>query len=591
MRTRVKRAAVPPRSRAHTEDDDHEFPNTVVVAVARGANALELNAADPRLKTLAAQRVITDTTVPTPAAPPMPGTSVDPTAVTPPTRHEVKAGDGPTVEIGELQQRLSATGNPVSVTGMFDAATTAAVTAFQNAHTPPSVATGVADIATWAQLDALAPTLGRNEFNVVDVAGGGNQAGTTLGTVSHPTIKLAAQGAGVSELQQRLNQSPTVADKPAVTGVFDAATDTAVRQFQGTNPPLAQDGVVGPKTWARIDAVCVGSVDQGREATTQSERVEGQEFIVNGNYAWRIDDAAKQVTVTVNLQFTENPTHPMVAQWVGDIKQQWNAFLMADKSDPTRAYKLEFDPNVGGTPPDATVAVDTTPFNPANPGATRSNAGRFFTVDTRRSLAPHEFGHLIGLADEYNNPEEQYHATTGEQVHVGDVSNAFTDAAGAEQNRATPESIAHDMGTVLRSSPSATRPQRLKAIKVANGLAEGGFSRRVAAAYKEEFAGKMKKGTLLKVSAGFTRQYKIDPTADIADDITARLPGSTSEQVEVTEVFLNTNNSLMGDMTTVDSTTGAPVDEHDHPVLPRHVRHFAQILAKNRTGDWELRFR
>ncbi len=87
----------------------------------------------------------------------MPGTStVDPT-VTPATRHQVQVGDGPTPEIGELQQRLTAVGNRVSVTGIFDAATASAVTAFQTAH-PPWTATGVADLPTWARLDGSSTT-------------------------------------------------------------------------------------------------------------------------------------------------------------------------------------------------------------------------------------------------------------------------------------------------------------------------------------------------------------------------------------------------------------------------------------------------
>ncbi len=377
-------------------------------------------------------------------------------------------GDGPTPEIGQLQQRLTAVGNPVSVTGMFDAATASAVTAFQTAH-PPLPATGVADLATWARLDALAPTLDRNRFHIVEVPSGANQAGSPLGTITHPTVRLNDTGPAVLELQQRLRQTPLVTTPPAVTGTLRRRHPHRRHRVPAGDAGRRRRRGGGAAHLAKVDALCHGPIDQGAERTTQRERVEGSEYIIEGRYAWRIDDAAKQLRVTVNIQFTENPTHAAVALWVNDMKRDWSTFLIADRADPSRRYDLVFDPVPGGSPPDASVAVDTTPdaAPPAPPN--RSNAGRFYTSDTRRNMASHEFGHLIGLPDEYNNPEEQYFANTGEQVHVGDVSNTFdqtqADGTVVTQNRATPESIAHDMGTVLRSAPAATRPQRLDVIR------------------------------------------------------------------------------------------------------------------------------
>jgi len=59
----------------------------------------------------------------------------------------------------------------------------------------------------------------------------------------------------------------------------------------------------------------------------------------------------------------------------------------------------------------------------------------------------------------------------------------------------------------------------------------------------------------------------------------------------VTEVFLYSNDTIMGDMSSVDQATGNPVGAHSHPVEPRHVLHFQHLLAANRPGDWELRER
>src|SRR5262249_43983376 len=74
----------------------------------------------------------------------------------------------PTVGVGgllrgaavkELQQKLNTAGAapPLRVDGSFGPLTTAALRAFQTGRVPPLVATGIADAATWAAVDAAAP--------------------------------------------------------------------------------------------------------------------------------------------------------------------------------------------------------------------------------------------------------------------------------------------------------------------------------------------------------------------------------------------------------------------------------------------------
>lgn len=590
----AKHLPAPSSRDGHTVDGlQRAAGNRAVSALAGGLDSLAFTvdsqlATDPRLASAAALLIQrqTTTTDPGTAAPAMPGTSVDPEHLTPPPRSLVQLGDGPTTQIGELQQRLNAVGaaaHRLLVTGVFDEATRLATQAFQAAHALPP--TGIADIPTWTLLDTLAPTLRRNQ-PVVDQPGGANQAGAPLGTISHPTVRLGNTGPAVQELQQRLGQTSMVTSPPAVTGVFDQPTRVAVIEFQRADPPLEADGVVGQKTWAKVDQFCSGPIDQGAVRSTQRERVEGSEFVIEGRYAWRILDADRKLKVTVNMRFTHHPSHPKIASWMADITKMWNnKFVMADRADPSRAYDLEFEPVANGSPPDATIKVTV--------GNGRSNAGEFFTGDNDHRMAPHEFGHLLGLADEYNNPEEQYLANTGEQQHVGDVAEQWTqtaaDGSTVVHQRETPENIASQLGAVLRSFPVSTRPQRLAAIKRANGMRQGGFSRRVARAYRETFAGDMKKMRWLENP--WRRIVPLDPTADIADDIAARLPGTTDEQTEVTEVFLNTNTSLMGDMTSASAATAEPANSHQHPIEPRHVRHFFDLLAANRPGDWELRYK
>ncbi len=68
--------------------------------------------------------------------------------------------------------------------------------------------------------------------------------------VPMPTLRRGDRGEPVRALQQALNDvhdAGLVAD-----GIFGAATDLEVRQFQAANNLLA-DGIVGPKTWAKLE--------------------------------------------------------------------------------------------------------------------------------------------------------------------------------------------------------------------------------------------------------------------------------------------------------------------------------------------------
>ncbi|HEX3152411.1 MAG TPA: cellulase family glycosylhydrolase [Gemmataceae bacterium] len=66
------------------------------------------------------------------------------------------------------------------------------------------------------------------------------------------TVRLLANGDDIKFLQQRLNERPPSA-LPAlpINGIFDAATDARVREYQ-TDNALFTDGIVGPITWSSL---------------------------------------------------------------------------------------------------------------------------------------------------------------------------------------------------------------------------------------------------------------------------------------------------------------------------------------------------
>ena len=132
-----------------------------------------------------------------------------------------------------LQQRLKAAGfNPGTIDGQFGPKTLAAVKAFQRAR--GLVQDGIVGPKTWAQLNA-----------------GGGSSG------SGPVLKQGAKGQPVAQLQARLNQLGFNAG--AADGQFGPKTLAAVKAFQKSRG-LAQDGIVGPKTWAKLGIHASGSV-------------------------------------------------------------------------------------------------------------------------------------------------------------------------------------------------------------------------------------------------------------------------------------------------------------------------------------------
>lgn len=64
-------------------------------------------------------------------------------------------------------------------------------------------------------------------------------------------LRLGSRGEDVRHVQQLLQLGGH--DPGPIDGIFGRRTDAAVRSFQGAND-LVQDGIVGPKTWAKLTA-------------------------------------------------------------------------------------------------------------------------------------------------------------------------------------------------------------------------------------------------------------------------------------------------------------------------------------------------
>jgi len=127
--------------------------------------------------------------------------------------------------VRQLQSALRGLGyDPGAVDGQLGSRTEAAVKAFQRAQ--GIGVDGVVGDITWLNIDEA--------------------------DNSNPTIRRGSTGNPVRRAQKRLTLGGY--DTNGVDGIFGAGTEAAVRRFQGDRG-LAVDGVVGPQTWAEIDAL------------------------------------------------------------------------------------------------------------------------------------------------------------------------------------------------------------------------------------------------------------------------------------------------------------------------------------------------
>jgi peptidoglycan hydrolase-like protein with peptidoglycan-binding domain len=127
--------------------------------------------------------------------------------------------------VKDLQDALKALGQqPGAIDGVFGKKTEDAVKAFQTLHGID--VDGVAGPITWLNIDEADQT--------------------------EPLLKKGSKGLPVRRLQKRMQLFGfAITD---VNGHFDAKTETAVKTLQ-EQASLVVDGIVGPKTWAVVDAL------------------------------------------------------------------------------------------------------------------------------------------------------------------------------------------------------------------------------------------------------------------------------------------------------------------------------------------------
>jgi peptidoglycan hydrolase-like protein with peptidoglycan-binding domain len=459
--------------------------------------------------------------------------------------------------VGVAQQKLNVLGArpELRIDGEFGPATQAAVNRFQRSR---GLSGGVLDTSTWSALDSsvsggdVAPD--GSLTPVRGTAPGDSSSPALPDTDVHPVLRLGATGPAVAELREKLGLAVTPGLAGADAAVFDAATDAAVRAFQRAHPPLGVDGIAGRRTWARLDAVAPGAgAGQVSRFGVQHARGGNQGGPIEADWALEPDRTAPtRLHVRVRYNFTNNPARSVnqpaeVARIFAGIRSIWNQFKATEVPLPGAAPRpdvlIDFQPEEG-TPTRHNVVLTA--------GVGPTNASEYFIEPTSDivGIAAHEFGHHIGLQDEYQQSAADHLRQTGEAAPVGEVT-----------GDAPARDIALELGRAVRTLPRANRGALALGVVRSHSLVQGAFAQQVALRYRQIWG--------------------IDVVADCNERIDQRPDeGSLTEQRQTTHPFLYNADNLMGGA----ESQGSP---HEHDVSPRHVREYVGIVERAVGGVWE----
>jgi hypothetical protein len=206
-------------------------------------------------------------------------------------------------------------------------------------------------------------------------------------------------------------------------------------------------------------------------------------------------------------------------------------------------------------------------------GTNRADAGNWYLGDLRAGQTiPHEYGHLIGLSDEYQLHPGDYRTATGQEPEVGDA----TGPAGV-----TAAQMALNIQTQMMTLSAAN----VASVSTALGLKMGAYAQQVLAAYAAlpsvtlpAIATVAPSGTF----AGDPGRPAMATTGQLVEDLDVGIrDDAAGNRYDVIQALTYSTGSLMGDP--------GRVNDHDHgEPQPRHVQEFCDHIARIRGGAWTV---
>ena len=360
---------------------------------------------------------------------------------------------------------------------------------------------------------------------------------------SGPIISITDFGPATDP--ERLTMLRTLLNAAVVESSVHAAMRRIWQSFGDRLPRVASDqsalwercnvaGAALPEAWLGAGA--------GRVNVSANEQVGSWNYVVRGGFNYRI--TADKIIVKVGYNFVPDSGVTVPTDtWFGYIRSTWNHYTAQNQTDPTQKRIIEFQPEASGSGHRVQVQA----------GNGRANAGRYFAADDRAPVTiPHEFGHHIGLEDEYERDAADYTRVTGEAPQAPDSDTATAEATARRLHDAL---YLEEEFFEWHSTATARRKTALEAVMTDQHLPHWDNNARSRA-----------------VSVAYQRLYSRPITTDLAskcdtDSIWGESQAWRDWRESVAAAFQYTNTSIMGDMS-----------DHTHPVAPRHVRRFTDLV-------------
>lgn len=481
---------------------------------------------------------------------------------------------GPDVALA--QQKLNAIAGAsasLPIDGVFSVAMAAIVIAFQvTQRIPPN---GRLDAPTWVALDKAMAGGGTRleggtpiEQHVENRAGASPLGAQMAGTTLHRPVGAGGllRGPAVREFQLKLNAWRNGQGMPPISddGRWGTNTRNATLAFQAATPALSPATGVGDQaTWAALDAI-TPTVAVGFRERQWKEEVGGDPNIGMTNagkggsrYAWEI--GPKSIHVTTKVKFKGAPPP---ASWFGHVRSTWDRFK-AVREGTGDSLLIDFD-MVRGAGADSRVVNVVGP-----PKVDRANAGTWYVADPEAAeTVPHEFGHLIGLRDEYQLHPGDFRSITGREPDVGTTAGPVG---------VTPLQIAQNLRAAMMARSAAN------AFAAVNGVQPGAFAQQIVQQYSTLGAATVP--AVVAAPPNVAAQNAVPLATNLVRDLNNALTEDAAfDMYNTIQVLTYSSGSLMGD-------PSRAFDPHDHGVQPRHVQEFVDIVQQVRGGRWHAELR
>ncbi len=193
------------------------------------------------------------------------------------------------------------------------------------------------------------------------------------------TLTIGATGPDVRELQAALNRHPPTQFPPlTIDGIFGQKTSARVKEFQRNNG-LVADGIVGPKTWAKLRTQQPVAPRTGVLCGNSDRANQGKSLLVRNAFTSSLAGQEGGFSSLAKLPGLSS-FRPLTAAQIGTARGVYGSSL-----DFSRIF-ISDQTGVGGRP--FTVAIPATLLSPT---VQIINCGTF-TPDTATLI--HELAHV-----------------------------------------------------------------------------------------------------------------------------------------------------------------------------------------------------